>query len=388
MTPGARMVLLNPGPANTTETVKAALVHPDICPREREFGELMARVGRQLVQVVRPPLEARPGDLGDVEDPDYLAVLFCGSGTAAVEAAVASAVPSGGRLLVVDNGAYGARMVKIAAAYGIACDVEGFAWGEWPDVERIATRLDAGGYSQLAVVHHETTTGMLNPVERIGALCRERGVELIVDAMSSYAGLPIDIERLGADYLISSANKCLQGMAGLSFVICRRVALERLEVPVGRSLYLNLKEQQRYFASSRQMRYTPPVQLAYALARALDEFFIEGQQARRGRYVGCFEALDRGMRELGFERLLAEPTLSRILTAYVEPDHPAYDYDRMHDLLSGRGFTIYPGKGAIKETFRLANMGAITVEDIHRFLQAMAETMDEMGIRPLSAKAR
>lgn len=367
------MILLNPGPANTTETVKRALVCEDVCPREHEFGEVMERVAKGLVRVVH-------------EGDRYLAVLMCGSGTAAVESAIASTVPDaehGGRLLVIDNGAYGARMAEIAAAYKMPHDVERAGVGGWPDVTRIGERLATGRYTQLAVVHHETTTGMLNPVEQIGALCKEHGVDLIVDAMSSYAGVPIDVEKMGADYLISSANKCIQGMAGVSFVIARKEKLEALRPIPGRSLYLNLGENHRFFVKNYQMRYTPPVQILHALDRALVEHFAEGQKAKSDRYRACFDALDGGMRELGFKRLLPEAQLSKILTAYIEPGHPKYGYDPMHDILKRKGFTIYPGKGAAKATFRLANMGAITPDDMFGFVRAMAETIGEMGIRPL-----
>lgn len=373
------MILLNPGPANTTETVKRALVCEDVCPRERSFGDVMGRVSRQLVQVVLPDGH-RDGD-----DAEHVAVLIGGSGTAAVEAAIASAVPADGRLLVVDNGAYGTRIAQIAAAYGIAHDVEAFPWGDPHDVERVIARLESRRYTQLAVVHHETTTGMLNPVEPFAAPCRALGVELIVDAMSSYAGVPIDLRRIGADYLMSSANKCIQGMAGLSFVICRRAGLERMRVPPGRSFYLNLREQQRFFEKEHQMRFTPPVQVINALAQALEEYFAEGRLARWARYEACFAVLDEGVRGLGFRRLLPERWLSKILTAYVEPDHPAYGYDRLHDALFARGFTIYPGKGAKEATFRLANMGAITPDDLRAFVAALGETIEELGIRPLYA---
>jgi 2-aminoethylphosphonate aminotransferase len=364
------MILLNPGPANTTETVKRAMTRPDICPREREFGEVMRRVRDGLVRIVHR---------GD----SYTAVLFCGSGTAGVEAVVSSAVPGDGRLLVIDNGSYGARIAEMARSYRIPHDVESFGVGGWPDVDRIANRLGSTRYTHLAVIHHETSTGMLNPVEAIGRVCRERGADMIVDAMSSYAGLPIDIETLGATYLVSSANKCIQGMAGLTFVICRKDRLERLEPIPGRSLYLNLPSQHRFFEQTLQMRFTPPVQVVWALDQALREYEEEGAEGRWRRYLACFTALDGGMRALGFRRLLPEEQLSRILTAYVEPDHPAYDFERMHDRLFAKGFTIYPGKGANKATFRLANMGAITPRDMEGFVGAMRATVDEMGIHPL-----
>ena len=366
-------ILLNPGPATTTETVKQAMTRPDICPREREFGEVMRSVRERLVKVVY-----------DGDDGAYAAVLFCGSGTAGVEAALASTVPPSGRLLVIENGAYGQRMADMAAAYGMAHDVERFGVGGVIDVGRVAARLDAGSYTQLAVVHHETSTGLLNPVAQLGALCAERGVELIVDAMSSYAGLPIDVQQLGVHYLISSSNKCIQGMAGLAFVICRRDLLERLEPYPGRSLYLNLPLQHRFFEQKNfQLRFTPPVQVVYALDQALDEYFAEGPGGRFARYRANWEALDSGMQRLGFARLHHEGVLSRILTAYVEPDHPAYNFDQLHDRLYARGFTIYPGKGAEVATFRLANMGAVTPTEMEAFIVALGQVVAEMGLDPL-----
>jgi 2-aminoethylphosphonate-pyruvate transaminase len=365
------VILLNPGPANTTFTVKQALVCDDICPREREFGQLMADVARRVAAVVDPT-------------GDRVAVLFGGSGTSGVEAALASAVPASGRLLVIDNGAYGARMAQIAAAYGMAHESMSLGVGTPIDPDAVASRLASGDFTQLAVVHHETTTGMLNPLSAIGAHCRANGVEMIVDAMSSYAGIPISMDEMGADFLVSSSNKCIQGMAGLAFVIGRRARIEAMQHVQGRSLYLSVGDQHRFFDGKGQMRFTPPVQLVYALAQALRELEEEGGvEARRARYDRCFEVLDGGMLDLGFRRLLPEERLSRILTAYVEPDHPDYDYDDLHDRLHARGFTIYPGKGARVGTFRLANMGAITPEDMHRFIASMGETVRDMGLDPL-----
>lgn len=366
------MILLNPGPANTTETVKQAMTRPDICPREREFGDLMGRVRDGVTRVV-------------ARGHDYTSVLFTGSGTAAVEAAIASAVPANGRLLVIENGSYGTRMAQIAGAYGMRCDVESFGVGGYPDVDRIAALIrtaekTGARYTQLAVVHHETSTGMMNPVDQLGVLCQDHDIELIVDAMSSYAGVPIDIERMGASFLISSSNKCIQGMAGIGFVICKRERVERMQHIPGRSMYLSMAAQHRYFEREHQMQFTPPVQVLYALEQALIEYEAEGGAARHARYMANWEALDGGMRGLGFRRLLPEAILSRILTAYLEPDHPSYSFDDMHDRLYAQGFTIYPGKGANRATFRLANMGAVTPDDMRAFVQAMRGTLSEMGV--------
>ena len=364
------MLLLNPGPANTTEAVKRALCCPDICPRERAFGDVLARVRDGLTRVVHQ------GDR-------YTAVMLAGSGTAAVEAAVCSSVPVQGRLLVVENGAYGTRIAQIAAAYGIAHDVLSFGVGGYPDLERVAQALQARPYTQLAVIHHETSTGILNPVAAIGALCRDANVEMIVDAMSSYAGIPIDVEAMGADFLVSSSNKCIQGMAGLSFVIARRERLDAMRPIAGRSFYLNLAQNHRFFEADHQMQFTPPVQIIYALERALAEYFEEGGENRHARYVANWAALDSGMRELGFRRLLPDAILSRILTTYLEPDHPRYGFDALHDTLYAKGFTIYPGKGLRQATFRLANMGDVRPEQMRSFIVAMSETIAELGIDPL-----
>ncbi|MET0388183.1 MAG: 2-aminoethylphosphonate aminotransferase [Polyangiales bacterium] len=367
------MILLNPGPANTTDSVKRALTLPDICPREREFGDVLLSVRDRLTKVVHA-------------HDRYTTVLVGGSGTAAVEMAIASTVPSDGRLLVIDNGAYGTRMAEIAAAYGIPHDVEQLGVGGYPDVERIAKRLGSQRYTQLGVVHHETSTGMLNPIAQIAAQCQRHGVEVIVDAMSSYAGMPIDVEAVGVDYLIASSNKCIQGMAGLGFVVCRTARLQTLRPIAGRSYYLNLASQHRFLEKTGQMQFTPPVQVVYALEQALTELEAEGGVVgRHRRYLASFETLDTGMLKLGFRRLLPEAILSRILTAYLEPDHPNYNFDAMHDSLYAKGFTIYPGKGAQRDTFRLANMGAIDVSDLQRFIQALSDTLDELKVRPLYA---
>lgn len=363
------MILLNPGPANTTQTVKEAQVVTDVCPRETFFGDLCESVATRLAKIVD-------------ESGEHVAVLFGGSGTASVEAAVASFVPPDGKLLVIDNGAYGARIADIANAYGLPLDTLGFGVGVWPDLAVIDSHLQEHRCTHLAVIHHETTTGMLNPVSDIAKLAHQRGAKVIVDAMSSYAGIPITMRELGADVLISSSNKCIQGMAGISFVIAKRSEVESLPTYPGRSLYLNVGEQHRFFEKSHQMRFTPPVQTMYALAQAIDELEAEGGvAARHARYMECFDALDSGMRKLGFKRLLPEDQLSKILTAYLEPTDSNYSYDRLHDLLFEKGFTIYPGKGAKKATFRLANMGDISPEDMTGFIRAMEATLDEMGVK-------
>lgn len=362
------MILLNPGPTNTSQTVKQALLVDDICPREEAFSRVLRGVERSLVRVAGSSQLA--------------AVLFAGSGTAAVEATIASVVPPTGRLLILDNGAYGARMAAIARAYGIDHEHLEFGTGAELQPDLIASRLKKTRCTHLAVVHHETSTGILNSLEELSDLAREHGTPLIVDAMSSFGGIPIAHDRF--DYLIASANKCLEGMPGLSFVIARRDELDALPVYPGRSLYLNLGEQHRYFSQHGQLRFTPPVQIVYALEQALRELEAEGGVTERHRrYCAYFSLLDAGMHKLGFRRLLPESHLSRVLTAYVEPTHPKYSFGELHDEMLARGFTIYPGKGTAQATFRLATMGQITAGDLRRFLAAMDDVITRAKIRPL-----
>ncbi len=362
-----RKVLLNPGPATTSQGVKEALVVTDICPREDEFGELLAGIRDDLVKVVNGGSE-------------YTAVLFGGSGTASLEAAICSAVPHGGKLLVVENGAYGTRMVQIAETHGIDVVRYSLPYGDYPDVGSVDRILAADpGITHLGVVQHETTTGMRNPVEAFLRSARRHGVQVIVDAISSYAGLPIDLGEGKIDYLVSSANKCIQGMPGISFVICLKEALSRLQGN-RRSFYLDLYAQHRFFETTGQMQFTPPVQVAYALRRALDEYLAETPGGRFRRYRENWDTLSGGLRAMGFSFLLSEEHQSRLLLAVREPRDPAYTFQEMHDYLYARGFTIYPGKGAKQATFRLAVIGDLRKSDIQDFLTSLAGYLAEYGI--------
>jgi 2-aminoethylphosphonate-pyruvate transaminase len=364
-----RNILLNPGPATTTDTVKNALVVPDICPREQEFGRMVEGIGADLVRIVHG------------ED-DYQIALFGGSGTAVVDACINSVIPEGRQFLVVNNGAYGTRMVEIARAYGI--DVLEYApgCGGYPDMDRLASLLrQHEKVSHVGIVHHETTTGMLNPIERATELCHQAGKEIIVDAVSSYAGIPIDLRRTGHDYIISTSNKNIQGMAGIGFVIFRTGALEKMRTVKKRSYYLNLFQQHDFFRRTRQMQFTPPVQILYALRQAIDEYFAEGEQQRYQRYDRSWQTLVTGLRKIGFRLLLPDEQQSHLLTAIIEPTDPPYRFDAMHDYLYQRGYTIYPGKGAKQNTFRVANIGQIDYRDIEAFLGELERYVDEQGIR-------
>jgi 2-aminoethylphosphonate aminotransferase len=363
-----RRVLLNPGPCTTSDRVKRALLMPDLCPREREFSELLAAVREKLPRVVHGQAS-------------HTAVLFAGSGTAAVEACLGSAVGPDDLLLVVDNGAYGRRAEQIAQALGLPHRTLRLDWGDYPRPEQVASAMDeTPRATHCFLVHHETTTGMLNPVEAVVAECRRRGVVAIVDAMSSLGGVPLDLRETPADFAISSANKCLQGLPGLSFVLATPSAIARTAALPRRSLYLNLHDGWRAQEETGQFLYTPPVQVLGALDSALDELFDEGLEARHRRYAACYAALHGGMTALGFACLVPERWHSRLLTAYLEPDHPAWSFDAMHDDLYASGITVYPGKLAAARTFRLANIGDLRPADLEDAVRRIGDHLADRGI--------
>lgn len=365
-----RNVLLNPGPATTTDSVKYAQVVPDICPREKEFGTLIQDIREKLVQVVNG-------------QDRYTAILFASSGTGTMEACISSAVPDQKKIFIVNNGAYGRRMFEIAERFYPKEQIVTYEipFGDYPDIRVIEDRIKKDGdIAVIAVVHHETTTGMLNPVEEINRIAHAHSIHIIVDTISSYAGIPIDLQKDDYDFIISSANKCIQGMAGIAFVICKKDVLEKTKDYQKRSFYFNLWQQYYFFETKGQMQFTPPVQVAYALNRALDEYFQETGEHRHRRYTESWKTLIEGLRRLNFTFLVPMEQQSRLLTAVLDPTDSNYSFDEMHDYLLERGFTIYPGKGAKKDTFRIANIGAIDKRDIRSFLKALEQYIREKNI--------
>ena len=362
-----RNILLNPGPATTSDTVKQALIVSDICPREQEFGMLMDSIRKDLVKVIHG---------GD----DYVAVLFTASGTGGVEAALTSAVPLGKKVLIVDNGAYGTRMTQIAKTFHIDVVHYKIPYGDYPDVTEIKKLIEQNNeISHIAMVHHETTTGMLNPVKEISQMAHQMGIEMVVDTVSSYAGLPINVKEYNLEFMVSTSNKCIQGMPGLSFVIVKKTALAKLE-PNRRSFYLDVLSQHQCFEKTFQTQFTPPVQIVYALRQALDEYFQETEAGRDKRYRENWKLLYHGVTNIGFKALLPLEQESQILTAFCEPLDAVYSFEKMHDYLYNHGFTIYPGKGAKKDTFRLSILGDLYKEDISNFLNVLKEYVKENKI--------
>ncbi|EMH2963036.1 2-aminoethylphosphonate aminotransferase [Burkholderia multivorans] len=351
------MLLLNPGPVTLTERVRRSLLQPDLCHRESEFFDLQDEARARLVAAY------------ELDPAEWTAVLMTGSGTAAVESMIAALVPKDGKLLVIENGVYGERITQIATQYGIAHDVLKHEWMQAPDLAQIAARLDAGGYSHVAVIHHETTTGRLNDLGAIAGVCRARGVKLLVDGVSSFGAEAIDFAGGDIDAVAATANKCLHGVPGAAFVIVRRSALANA---ASRTYYLDLGRLAK-LQDQRNTPFTPSVHAYYALVEALREFDeAGGWRARHARYKALADQAQAGLAARGMPLVLPEGASSVVLRAYRLPQ--GVTYEALHDGLKARGFVIYAGQGGLsKELFRIATMGAIEAADVERLLDGFSE---------------
>ena len=362
-----REVLLNPDPSTTTDSVKYAQVVPDICPRELEFGNLMEKVAEDLTSFVADPK-------------DYISIMFGCSGTGADEAMVSSCVPPDGKLLVVDNGSYGARLAKIAQVYNIDMDVFKSSTYEPIDIAALEEKMKTGGYTTFAIVYHETTTGLLNPLEKICPMAKKYGMTTIVDIVSAYGGMPINLEKLGIDFASTTSNKHIGGMAGVGIVVCRRSELLKQKEWPMRSYYLNLFDQYKYFLETKQTRFTPPVQTFYALRQAITETKVETIEKRYERFTACWKILVKALKEIGLKMLVAEENQSHFITAILIPETPEYSFTALHDYAKSFGFTIYPGKLGNIDTFRIANMGDIKPEEMTHFTCVLRDYMHSIGV--------
>ena len=354
-------LLLTPGPLSTTKTVKSAMFR-DWCTWDDEYNAIVQQIRQRLVELA--------GGAGN-----YTAVLMQGSGTFCVEATITTAVSDAGKLLVLANGAYGRRIADIARRCGINHAVQDNGELAPPDPDRLKASLKTDPtITHVAVVHCETTTGMLNPVEAIGSIVKAHGRHFIVDAMSSFGGIPLDVEKVGVDYLVSSANKCVQGVPGFGFVIAKEAVLERTQGQA-RSLSLDLYDQWRTMeAHHGKWRFTSPTHVVRAFSQALIELEAEGGVAARySRYCGNHRILVEGMQRLGFHPLLPAELQSPIITAFLSPSHNAWHFNQFYDALKAKGFVIYPGKVTDHDTFRIGNIGDIHAEDMCMLIDAVGD---------------
>lgn len=358
-----KTVLLNPGPVNVSERVRAALHLPDLCHREVEYGSLQDDVRALLLGVFH------------LDPSEWAAVLLTGSGTAALEAAVSSCVPPGGRLLVVRNGVYGERIAEMARAHRIDTDTLDSDWTAPPDLGRLETALEHGRFDTLALVHHETTTGLLNPVAPAASLARRHRARVIVDSISGLGGEPLAFGDL--DAVAGTANKCLQGLPGVSFVIVRRPHLAGIGAWPPRSVYLHLPTHARA-QDEHTTAFTPAVPAMSAFRAALQELEEEGAERRASRFAHRSQALRDVMEDEGLRLLLPAPLRSNTITAVVLPS--SWRYAALHDRLKERGFVVYAGQGPLAERiFRIAVMGAVTNEEYDRFSAAFRTVARDLG---------
>lgn len=357
-------LLLTPGPLSTTATVRAAMLQ-DSCTWDADYNQgVVEPIRRELVRLATGPEYER----------DYSAVLLQGSGSYVVESVLGSAIGVDECLLIINNGAYGARMGEMARCLGLRHHELDCGETTRPEPAAIDAMLARHPeITHLAMVHCETTTGMLNPLEEVAELCQRRGIRLIVDAMSSFGGIPIDMGRLGIEFLISSANKCIQGVPGFGFVIARRAALTAC-AGRARSVSLDLHAQwQTMEQQGGKWRFTSPTHTVLAFAQALRELDAEGGIAvRHQRYRENQRTLVAGMAELGFAPLLPEQWQSPIITAFYSPTHPDYRFVDFYQRLKAQGFVIYPGKVSQADCFRIGNIGDVTPARVGDLLTAMA----------------
>ncbi|MBM3838599.1 MAG: 2-aminoethylphosphonate--pyruvate transaminase [Verrucomicrobia bacterium] len=365
--------LFTPGPLTTSLSVKQAMLR-DIGSRDDALIELLRNIRVRLLTLA-----------GVTREDGYETILMQGSGTFGVESVLASVVPRQGKLIILTNGAYGERMVRMAAVLQIDATVLRGPESQMPDRQVLRQTLSANrGVTHVAVVHCETTTGILNPIVEIGQIAKEFGADYIVDAMSSFGAVPIDVKRACIDYLISSANKCIEGVPGFSFVIARREPLLASEGRA-RSLSLDLLGQLKGFEDTGQFRFTPPTHVLLAFDQALKELDQEGGvEGRAGRYRRNHEVLLRGMHKLGFRSYLEPALQSYIVTAFHYPDHSNFDFAEFYDRLRDKGMIIYLGKVSQADSFRIGCIGRIFESDVRALLAAVAETLEEMGVKVIS----
>lgn len=367
-------LLFTPGPLTTSKYVKQAMLH-DYGSRDRLFAEAVARVRSRLVKLAR------------VDERKFTAVIMQGSGTFGVEATLGTAIPRDGKVLILVNGAYGERMVQMCKVLNIAYATYDTKEDEVPTAAELKVRMANDSFTHVAAVHLETTTGILNPIVELGEVVKAAGAKFIVDAMSSFGAVSLDMAAAHIDYLVSSSNKCIEGVPGFSFVIANREVLAETK-GWARSLSLDLYAQAEALDKSGQFRFTPPTHVILAFDEALSALEAEGGvEGRARRYSENHRRLMSGMTALGFQTYLTkDKPQSFVITSFLYPKDAAFNFEKLYSRLSDRGLVIYPGKLAKADCFRIGNIGQIQPNDVDTLVHAISETLVEMGVKmPLAA---
>ena len=358
--------LLTPGPLTTTDTVKREML-ADHCTWDDDYKQITQKIRRELLE------------LAHVTEKDYTVVLMQGSGSFGVESVITSVVGDDEKLLIVANGAYGERMVDIAKHARISYALYEEEYDKIPSAGKVEEMLkNDPSITHVAMVHSETTSGILNDIASVAEVVKAAGKTMIVDAMSSFGGVDIEVGKLGIDFIISSANKCIQGVPGFSFIICNRQKLME-SAGKARSLSLDLYDQWKTMEKDGKWRFTSPTHTVLAFAKAMEELKEEGGiPARSKRYYDNNRLLIRKMKEMGIQAYIGEEHQGPIITTFFYPEHHNFSFQEMYEFIKERGYAIYPGKVTDADTFRIGNIGEIYEEDILKLCDIFEEFFARM----------
>ncbi len=370
----ANPLLLTPGPVSVSRTTREAML-VDRPSGDTEFQADLTAARAYLVALAHG--EGR-----------YTAIPLPGSATYANEAVIASLVPPDGKLLIHSNGVYGDRLIEICAQVGTAHAIIRTP----PFVPVSAAEIEAAlaadpAITHVMLVHCETSTGVINPLEPAAEICRRHGKRLLIDAVASYGAMPVDARSLAFDAVVISSNKCMQGVPGIGWAVVRSAALDEAKGRA-KSLVLDLWDQNQHMDRTGAFRYTPPTHVLAAFAQACREHEAEGGvEARLARYRRNWQRLVDGMRQMGFRTLVPDENASPIVATFHNPDHPNFSFQSLFQGMKRRGFVIFPGRLALADTFRIGCMGDVMEADIAEAMEAVAATMQEMGISQLGRAA-
>ncbi len=364
-----RNILLNPGPATTTNSVKYAQIVPDICPREKEFVSVMKQIRRDLLRIVYADIN------------EYTSVLFCGSGTINMDICLNSLLPKNKKILIINNGAYSQRAVEICKYYGLPFINLKLSIKDIPNLCIIEKNLKENPDIYIVyTTHHETGSGLLNPIKDIGKLVHKYNAIFVVDTTSSFAMIPINIKKDNIDFCMASSQKGLTAMTGLSFLIGKKTLIEKSKNYPTRSYYCNLYLQYEHFEKTGQMHFTPPVQTIYAAKQALKEYFDEGEKNKYERHKRVFDLISYNLKRLGFKSFIKEEIQSKLVFSAITPNDKNWNFNKIHDYCYKKGFTIYPGKIPKLNTFRVCSLGAIDIEDIKNFFVVFNKALKKYNV--------
>jgi len=359
--------LFNPGPVMTSERVKSALAHPDMCHRRPMFEHVLSRVRDNLLKLYDA-------------DENYTAVVVSGSGTAANETTLSSIIKEDDAVLLIKNGEFGERLAEILTCYQYRLHTLDYAWGDFPEIEDVRKTLeDSPEIQWICMVYHETSTGMINPVREVGEIAKRLHKRLFVDCVSAFGGEDINVVRDHIDICSGVPNKAVSGLPGVSFIVIRRSSIpSRDDVPV-RNVYLNLHKHIAAADPNNQTPNTPSVNIIVALDEALQELIDEGLDNRIRRYKECARVIRDGVKKLNLRTLIPESMSSNTVTSVFLPQQ--LSLDRFIDVLDEQGYVVYPGKRHLyhQNMFQIANMGQIYVSDCYEFLNVLENTLKDMG---------